>query len=245
MTTQKQSPAQKANRKTQTPSPPAPNTPAATGQGSIAPPALIEGDAISPGELTAAPPPAAPPLPVRRVEIKARAKSFLRRLSPDQVKEFWEWLLKNSISEVRRRVAAPPPLGFGMIVHETTLRRIKAMAFAFEADEQLATNAMTADCLRETIDDHRVDFASVTAELLLSKTFAFARLDQPLEALQRLTSNFVKLRELELKARRFDLQRGHPARGSAPNRHHVELTVVPRGRPTQPNPQLPPSEPEP
>src|SRR5438067_10040984 len=66
-------------------------------------------------------------LPPSVRDRKFRAFSFGSKLNSVQLSTLSAWLCKDSIEEVRQKVAAPPPKGFGMEVCSTTLRRIKKM----------------------------------------------------------------------------------------------------------------------
>src|SRR5581483_11034573 len=69
----------------------------------------------------------APHLPQSILRRKFRALSFAARLSDVQRAMLSTWLCNEdySIEDIRRKVAAPSPDGFGMDVQPTTLRRLR------------------------------------------------------------------------------------------------------------------------
>ena len=54
---------------------------------------------------------------------KVRSESVLAQLSEEQQETLYDWLLGASYQEVQVRLAAPPPEGFGVKTHYTSLRR--------------------------------------------------------------------------------------------------------------------------
>lgn len=166
-------------------------------------------------------------LKARRFEIKARAGSFLRRLTPAERERVFQWVLRHSICEAVNLVAQPPPAGFGLRVNPTTLSRIRATVKTVLAAERFENSAFAAEALAEEMEQKQVDFAPVVADLLMQKTFDLARSEQASAAqLKEITDNFVKLRELELKTHRLRLGPGRREREDSPQRHQVDLKIV-------------------
>ena len=177
------------------------------------------------------------PLRARRVEIKARAGSFLHKLTHEQRDQLFLWLAEHSVPKVAELVAQPPPAGFGLAVQHTTLRRIRSVMTTLRADEAYKNAAHDADSLSETIDANRVDFAPVIGDLLLQKTFDLTRNAGSSPAdLKEIIASFVKLRELELKNRRLQLNSSPDRSVTSPKRHQVDLNIIPPFHPSRPNP---------
>src|SRR5688572_5401272 len=177
------------------------------------------------------------PLRARRVEIKARAGSFLHKLTREQRDQLFLWLAEHSVPKVAELVAQPPPAGFALAVQHTTLRRIRSVICTSRAGDAYENAAHDADSLCETIEANRVDFAPVIADLLLQKTFDLTRNAGSSPAdLKEIIASFVKLRELELKNRRLQLNSSPDRYAVAPKRHHVDLNIIPPFHPHRPNP---------
>lgn len=182
---------------------------------------------------------APPSLRARRIEIKARCGSFLRKLSRPQRDQLFLWLTQYSVPKVANLVAQPPPAGFGLQVQHTTLRRIRATMATSVAEDNYENSALAADTLAEIIDQNRVDFAPVIGNLLLQKTFDLARGDSASSAdLKEIIASFVKLQELELKTRRLQIESSRAHRVGGPQTHKVDLNIIPPARP--PTPVSPP-----
>src|SRR5262249_5202226 len=115
-------------------------------------------------------------------------------LTPEQRKQLIEWLTIFTVSEVREFVALPCPQGFGLEVHDMTLRRIKAFHLGHSASEY-ETSAAAADSLTETVQENRIHFAPLISELLLQKAFDLARSENQAHDLKDLINSAVKLRE--------------------------------------------------
>jgi hypothetical protein len=180
-------------------------------------------------------PPAQAPLRTRRIEIKARTGSFLQKLTRGQQDQLFRWLGEYSVPKVAELIAQPPPAGFGFNVQHTTLRRIRSMIVTMKAEDDFENSAHAADSLSEIIDANRIDFAPVIADLLLQKTFDLTRnTSTSASDLKEVVASFVKLRELELKARRLEIESSRARIGAGPKHHHVDLNIIP---PVRPSPQ--------
>jgi hypothetical protein len=141
----------------------------------------------------------------------------------------------HTISEVREFVALPPPQGFGLEVQDMTLRRIKACHLGTVA-AQYETSSAAADVLAETVQENHTHFAPLISELLLQKAFDIARSEKSAHELKDLINAAVKLRELDLKVQRVELQREQArARG---HRRYVNLKILPAD-PVPPNEENP------
>lgn len=114
------------------------------------------------------------------------------------------------------------------------------MLGTMHTEDNYEGSALAADSIAESIDQNRVDFAPVIADLLLQKTFDLARGENASPAdLKEVISSFVKLRELEFKNRRLQLDALRGQREPSPQRHQVDLNIIPGSRPAN---QVPPVE---
>src|SRR5262245_9021772 len=85
-------------------------------------------------------------LPQAIRDRKFQALSFGSKLNTVQRSMLSAWLCsKMSIEEVRQKVAAPPPEGFGMEVCATTLRRLRELAENLNVTTRVS-NAMDTAC---------------------------------------------------------------------------------------------------
>ena len=158
-------------------------------------------------------------------EIHIRAGSLLARLTADQRTQLLKWLVEYKVADVTRFVAAPPPDGFGIETHTTTLRRIKA-SYGHAPSVAFETSAATAEVLTETIHENRPQFAPLISELLLQKAFDQAADIGRTHDLKDLINSAIKLRELELKVQRLELLR-QKQRTAPPRRTRVQVQVSP------------------
>jgi hypothetical protein len=140
-------------------------------------------------------------------DLHARAGSLLSRLTDTQQSQLFQWLREYTISTVLGFVAAPPPVGFGIQTHKTTLRRIKAVIGSHDPSVALENSAAAAEFLTETIQENRPQFAPLISELLLQRAFDQAADTTRDHGLKDLINSAIKLRELELKVQRLQLLR--------------------------------------
>src|SRR5215212_10186337 len=82
-------------------------------------------EVATPAPLASLDPAASPPSAPTSVELKFRARSFASKLTVPQVQQLLGWLSAYSVADVRALVAQPPPDGFGIEVHDMTLRRFR------------------------------------------------------------------------------------------------------------------------
>jgi hypothetical protein len=140
-------------------------------------------------------------------QIRFRAGSLLASLSHDQRTELFKWLREFSVANVLRFVAAPPPGGFGITTHKTTLRRVKAMIRGQSSSVDFETSACASELLTETIRENRPQFAPVISETSPAKAFDLASDQRQAHELKDLINSAIKLRELDLKMQRLQLLR--------------------------------------
>ena len=154
-------------------------------------------------------------------DVRFRAGSLLARLSSEQRTQLFKWLLGYSVADVVNFVAAPPPQGFGIQTHKTTLRRIKGLIRGHDASVAFETSSSAAEYVSETIRENRPQFPPVISELLLQKAFDLASDQRQSHELKDLIGSAIKLRELDLKVQRLQLLQEKTA--STPNRRRVHI----------------------
>jgi hypothetical protein len=146
-------------------------------------------------------------LPFSPGDLHARAGSLLSRLTETQQSQLFQWLREYTIPTVLGFVAAPPPIGFGIQTHKTTLRRIKGAIGSHDPSVALENSAAAAELLTETIQENRPQFVPLISELLLQRAFDQAADTTRGHGLKDLINSAIKLRELELKVQRLQLLR--------------------------------------
>jgi hypothetical protein len=167
---------------------------------------------------------------LRREDLHIRAGSLLARLTVDQRTQLFKWLLDFSVADVLNFVAAPPPRGFGIQTHKTTLRRIKGMIRSHSSSAAFETSSATAELLTETIQENRPQFAPLISELLLQKAFDQAADASRNHDLKDLVNSAIKLRELELKVQRLQLLRERQ-RAQTNRRPRIRIDTAPSDHP--------------
>jgi hypothetical protein len=198
--------------------------------------------------LAEVPAPASPPVSLPSSTVRAlallppcirdrklRAFSFASKLSPVQNATLSAWLLddKMSIEDIRRKVAAPPPEGFGMETHRNTLRRLRKTL------ENMNVNTAVSDAMDTAYDILTEEDTSQTAPLLEALSVmlcsrAVLAAKQPVQPgiIDKLVTTLAKVQKLKthhsLEAR--------PR--SADTRHRVELSIVPANPARQTAPKI-------
>jgi hypothetical protein len=126
--------------------------------------------------------PAAPPLLLKDIIPAAvrhrqfRAHSFAAKLTSEQLAQLFGWFEDFSFSEIRKKVAEPPPVGFGLDVNITTLVRLKRVQDNLPIINAIETAMDTASDVL-THDERVADVVSLreTLSLLLySKAIRYA-----------------------------------------------------------------------
>jgi len=85
------------------------------------------------------PPALKPPTKLReRGETEMRrAIALSARLTDAQMSQLITWLEQHKVADVIRLAAAPPPIGFGILIHDTSLRRLKRKFRAGEITDRV------------------------------------------------------------------------------------------------------------
>jgi hypothetical protein len=109
-----------------------------------------------------------------------------------------------------------------------------------ETEDAYENSALAADSLSETVGKNQIDFVPVTADLLLQKTFDLARNDA-------ISSADLKEVDRQLReAPRTRPQSSSPPdsrprashREASPQRHQVDLNIIPPARPVNQSPAV-------
>jgi len=177
---------------------------------------------------------------------KQRADSFYHSLTPDQQAQLLEWLHEDmSLATIVDKISAAPPKGFGVKVHLTSLRRLRAwwrgMGEALRTEELLDTvHDMERHC--DLLQQPRIQDA--ISQVLHEKAFELARTHPGSEVLGTVLSSITKLAALEHKREKFQLDRQKLRRSFAsdpPKHHRVDLNIIPPASPltqiNQPSPR--------
>jgi hypothetical protein len=179
------------------------------------------------------------------IERKQRADSFYHNLKPEQQAQLLEWLQEDmSLVTIMDKVSAPPPKGFGVKVHLTSLRRLRAWWRGM--DEVLRTEEIL-----DTVYDmeHHCDLSQqpriqeAISQMLHEKAFELARTHPGSEVLGTVLSSITKLAALDHKREKLLLDRQKLLRSFSsstdkPKHHRVDLNIIPPARPI-PQPPAP------
>jgi uncharacterized coiled-coil protein SlyX len=131
-----------------------------------------------------------------------RNDNTLAPLAEDQLNELFTWLNDLSYAEVEKRVLQPPPVGFGLKVHVTTLRRFYQERLKAECDAALLDHADPASA-------GPLIAASQTA--LAYATYSLARSPARPDMLNHLSRTLHRHHSLELKRSFLDIAQRHAA----------------------------------
>ena len=158
---------------------------------------------------------------------KLRSHSFAAKLTPDQRATLFDWLQSDTIEEVRARLAAPAPDGFGIQVSPTSLVRLKRTINNTQLNH-IISHAMDATC--DILDaDTSVDIAPLREALsllLYSQAFNHSSAESICpQSIDRLLSAIARLEKLKSNNPRAP----RPSRSRPFTTHHkVDLSVTAR-----------------
>ncbi|MGZ8939921.1 MAG: hypothetical protein ACXW32_11980 [Limisphaerales bacterium] len=172
-----------------------------------------------------------------------RVNSFVSQLSEDQRVLVFNWLQDRDLSalEVRDRIAAPAPKGFGIKVNLTTLYRLRNLVKNVELNDRIA-EMMDATC--DILDaDTSIDPTPVREAislLLHSDLLVQCRKQADTRHIERLVNSITRMEKLKLLSRRNPRQESEPitVESITPiTRHKVGLSIsthIPRSHQTPP-----------
>lgn len=175
---------------------------------------------------------------VESIKRKQRADSFYHNLKTEQQDQLLKWLEEEEdLGTICMRITAPPPEGFGIKVHITSLRRFRS---SWKALDHIVKNEEVLDCLHdmETNSDfsQRNRIQEGISQMLHEKVFELAQTHPGSDIVTRLLTGIEKLSALDYKRQKLLLEREkllHNARNlpGSPRHHRVDLNIV---RPDQP-----------
>jgi len=191
------------------------------------------------------PPAPRPPTKLREkseTEVR-RAIALADRLTEDQMSQLITWLGQHKVPDVIRMAAAPPPAGFGLLIQETTLRRMKRKFNASHITNRVQEMIDVTSDIEAVVDSQ--DFETAQRGILAvlhQKAFELSRLPAASKELETIMSTIVKLTSLEHKRQQLALQRERlqMSRENGPVRHahhRVDLNIVPLNRTNQNQPE--------
>src|SRR6185295_2222003 len=133
-----------------------------------------------------------------------------------QMSQLITWLEQHKVADVIRLAAAPPPIGFGILIHDTSLRRLKRKFRAGEITDRVQEMIdITSDI--DAVTDSQ-DFETAQRGILAmlhQKAFELAKLPAANKELEGVMSTIVKLTSLEHKRQQLALQREKLLRSTA------------------------------
>jgi hypothetical protein len=195
--------------------------------------------------------PPSPPDPFLKIKIeslkrKQRADSFCHSITNEQGYQIAAWMEEiDNLSEVYRRVTAPPPDGLGLKVNFSTLRRLRS---AWRAESLADLSDSMFDVITDmeeaqTDFNHSARIQSAMSHLLHQKAFELAQTHPGSEVLKDVLTSIQKLSALEHKRQKIALEYEKIKRLAQPTpqnttRHHrVDLNIISTpSQPAQPSP---------
>jgi hypothetical protein len=177
--------------------------------------------------------PAATLLPTSALDRQFRAASFASKLNEAQRSTLSLWLgnADLSIDSIRKKIAAPPPEGFGLEVQPTTLRRLRALVKNCEVTGWFSDSMDTAcDLLADPDTAEVAPLREALRLMLYSRAIYAAKNQADPSAIDKLVTTINKLEKPKTGSRLGPPSVDSlvaPERSNAPltTRHHVELTV--------------------
>lgn len=168
-------------------------------------------------------------IPTGIIDRKFRALSFASKLNMVQRSMLTGWLSStDTIEEVRQKVAAPPPKGFGIDVCATTLRRLKALVENTRFSDWVSDSMNTACDLLDSEEAGEVEPLREALSLMLYSRALYAAKQQALpEDLDRLLSVITKIERLKKPSPRSRRSSRTAQAHPVTTRHLVELSVSP------------------
>ena len=183
---------------------------------------------------------AAAPDPFLKIKVeslkrKQRANAWCNSLTPDHAYQIAGWMEEiDNLSEVHRRITAPPPDGLGLKVNFSTLRRLRS-AWRAEALTDLSDSMF--DVITD-MEEARTDFdqsariQTAINHMLLRKAFELAQTHPGSEVLKDVLTSIDKLSALEYRRQKITLEHEKIKRLTQPTpqtttRHHrVDLNII-------------------
>jgi hypothetical protein len=184
---------------------------------------------------------AAPPDPFLKIKVeslkrKQRANAWCHSLTPDHAYQIAAWMEEiDNLSEVHRRITAPPPDGLGLKVNFSTLRRLRS-AWRAEALAELSDSMF--DVITD-MEEAQTDFnqsariQTAINHMLLRKAFELAQTHPGSDVLKDVLTSIDKLSALEYRRQKITLEHEKVKRLTQPSapqtttRHHrVDLNII-------------------
>jgi hypothetical protein len=138
---------------------------------------------------------------------KFRACSFMWKLNDMQRSVLSAWLCHEdySIEDIRKKVAASPPNGFGMAVQSTTLRRLRQLAENVDAIIWVSDAMDTAcDLLDEEEASETAPLRQALTALLYSRALHAAQKQAMPEIIDKLVTTIERLERLATRGEKRD-----------------------------------------
>lgn len=214
--------------------------PAQTPQATASTPAVSAATAPTPREAI--------PSPLR--QRKMRADSFAAQLTMDQRLTLCRWFSEEPITaHIQKKIAAPPPEGFGLNVHHQTLERLRTRFKNLQLEDWIE-KAMDAAC-DVLHSESAADVAPLRETLLLilySRAMSYARKDFLPGDMDRFVSAIARLEKVKALTTRAPGSRDSIPTGRIKvdlNIQHAQVAPAPSGNPqpvlvsAAPIPQLP------
>jgi hypothetical protein len=124
---------------------------------------------------------------------KARSESMLSQLSEEQQETLYDWLLGASYREVQVRLAAPPPEGFGVKTHYTSLRRF------FNRRNQEAWEELLKDLPEGNEGEGHLKMVAAARRSVVGKTYDLASSGQTLDEFGKAAKCLAAMEQIEVK----------------------------------------------
>ena len=167
---------------------------------------------------------------IESLKRKQRADSFFQSLTDEQQDKLLDWLeTERDLGAVLARVSAPAPEGFGLKVHLTSLRRLRAHWRSLDfinRNEEILDTIHDMETNSDFSQSHRIQEA--INQLLHEKAFELARTHPGSDVLRDVLASIQRLAELDYKREKLLIERQKLLRLSvgSPQHHRVDLNIV-------------------
>jgi hypothetical protein len=164
-------------------------------------------------------------IPTSLRKRKFRADSFVAQLTKQQLATVIAWLQQHPVAEVQTKVAAAPPVGFGIHAATSALYRLRNMISNTELNHWIE-NAMDATCdiLEADTSVNTAPMREALSLLLHSRVMTYLREQADPVSIDRLLSALTRLEKLKTHiAQRPNLIN---APREKTTRHQVDLRIT-------------------
>jgi hypothetical protein len=138
---------------------------------------------------------------------KPRSDSILSQLPEEQQTQIYDWLLSVGYVQTQKNIAAPPPAGFGIKTHMSSLRRLYLRHSQKAREDDLAE---LADLLKSA-HPSTANLAAITEDAVAHAAFQLSTAPPEVETFHELSRWLAKQKSHQLKERYVQIAEQHLA----------------------------------